>query len=79
MKKIAITLFIIFMLGISSNLVYGQNSLSNKEERKTLKFDSINLEMVECPAGSFKMGSPNKELGKNSFESLHNVTISKPF
>ena len=42
-------------------------------------------EMVECPAGSFMMGSPKDELGRNiygegnDFETRHKVAITKPF
>ncbi len=39
----------------------------------------INLEMVKCPAGSFMMGSPKEELGRDDVERLHSVTITKPF
>lgn len=42
-------------------------------------------EMVECPAGSFMMGSPKDELGRNiygegiDYETQHKVAITKPF
>ncbi len=31
------------------------------------------------PAGTFMMGSPDSELGRNSNETLHQVTLTKPF
>ena len=46
---------------------------------ETFIIKEINLEMVKCPEGSFMMGSPNEELGRSDSESLHLVTISKPF
>ncbi len=42
-------------------------------------------ELVECPAGSFLMGSPKDELGRNiygednDFETQHKVAITQPF
>jgi hypothetical protein len=36
-------------------------------------------EMVVAPAGSFVMGSPAMEVGHNSTEAQHNVTISRAF
>ncbi len=46
---------------------------------ETFVIKELNLELVKCPAGSFMMGSPNEELGRFDSESLHLVTISKPF
>lgn len=37
------------------------------------------IEMVTCPAGSFKMGSPLDEDARYKNESQHKVTITKPF
>jgi formylglycine-generating enzyme required for sulfatase activity/predicted DNA-binding WGR domain protein len=41
--------------------------------------DGIRLEMMLIPAGSFMMGSPKSEEGRDSNETQHKVTISKPF
>ena len=38
-----------------------------------------NLELVRCPAGTFMMGSPSRELGRSPNEIQHQVTISKDF
>jgi formylglycine-generating enzyme required for sulfatase activity len=49
---------------------------------KTRTFDlgnSVNLEMVLIPAGTFMMGSPQSEAERNDDETQHQVTISKPF
>ena len=35
--------------------------------------------MVECPSGSFIMGSPEDELGRYNGEVQHKVILSKPF
>jgi formylglycine-generating enzyme required for sulfatase activity len=49
---------------------------------KTRAFDlgnGMNLEMVLIPSGTFMMGSLESEAGRNGDETLHQVTISKPF
>ena len=35
--------------------------------------------MIECPVGSFMMGSPDDELGRKKDEIQHLVTLTKPF
>jgi formylglycine-generating enzyme required for sulfatase activity len=40
---------------------------------------SVNLEMIWCPPGTFTMGSPVTEVGRNSNETEHNVTLTKGF
>ncbi len=39
----------------------------------------VNLEMVLIPAGTFMMGSPPDEKYRSSEETLHQVTITRPF
>ena len=41
--------------------------------------NSINLEMVEIPAGSFQMGSPADEKGRFVGETQHRVTLTEGF
>lgn len=41
--------------------------------------DDVEMELVWCSAGSFDMGSPETEIGRNSNEKLHSVRISKGF
>ncbi|MBO4715569.1 MAG: SUMF1/EgtB/PvdO family nonheme iron enzyme, partial [Verrucomicrobia bacterium] len=43
--------------------------------------DTVDLamSMVWCPAGTFTMGSPGSELGRDSDETRHSVTISRGF
>ncbi len=54
----------------------------NKLKLALLKIIS---DMVECPAGSFMMGSPKNEYGRNiygevnDFETQHKVAITQPF
>jgi formylglycine-generating enzyme required for sulfatase activity len=41
--------------------------------------NTIGMKYVLIPAGSFTMGSPPEEAGRDDDEKLHEVTISKPF
>ena len=41
--------------------------------------NSVGMTMVLIPAGSFQMGSPDRETGRNNNEGQVPVTISKPF
>jgi formylglycine-generating enzyme required for sulfatase activity len=52
---------------------------SSFETRLALLEGPGDPELVEIPAGSFMMGSPPTERGRNQDESLHGVTISKSF
>lgn len=46
----------------------------------TIEVDKdLDIKMVCCPPGTFKMGAPTNELGKKNNENLHNVTITKQF
>lgn len=45
----------------------------------TFKVGDAAFEMLLCPAGTFLMGSPETELGRDSGEAQHKVTITKPF
>jgi surface protein len=40
---------------------------------------TVNLEMIWAEPGTFTMGSPTSESGRNSDENSHNVTLSKGF
>ena len=51
-----------------------------KEKRKAQHFfeklgDGVMLDMVQIPAGSFMMGSPENELERSDDEELHRVTV----
>ena len=42
--------------------------------------DTVNLDMVWCPPGTFMMGSPEDEIGRGMYgELLHQVTLTKGF
>jgi uncharacterized protein (TIGR02996 family) len=41
--------------------------------------NSIGMDLVLIPAGSFLMGTPETEKGRSDEELLHEVTLSKPF
>src|SRR5262245_19752045 len=41
--------------------------------------NSIAMELVKIPAGSFLMGSPKSERGRYDDETQHEVKITKPF
>ena len=57
-----------------------KNNKSKKNNTKQVfTIKEINLEMIDCPAGSFMMGSPENEIGKYTDEIYHKVNISKPF
>jgi hypothetical protein len=40
---------------------------------------NVTMEVIRCPAGSFMMGSPNDEPGRNKLETQHKETVAKPF
>lgn len=47
--------------------------------KRPAEVEKIMKDMIECPAGTFEMGSPSDELGHHNNENQHQVTISKPF
>jgi formylglycine-generating enzyme required for sulfatase activity len=54
--------------------------MANKErEKNNFIIEEINLEMIKCPAGSFMMGSPESESGREECEKQLKVIISKSF
>ena len=54
-------------------------ALVSEQDKNKQCYYCIMDDMVQCPAGSFMMGSPENELGHNINEFQHKVTISKPF
>ena len=64
---------------ITSKENNNRNNPNNISEGKNWTLKDINLEMIYCPAGSFMMGSPSNELGRDTDEKEHKVTISMPF
>lgn len=60
-----------------------QNDIAKKLQKaveEKINLDAgVNLRMVLIPAGKFMMGSPDSEPGHQPDETLHEVTITKPF
>jgi formylglycine-generating enzyme required for sulfatase activity len=54
-------------------------SLQKEVEEKADLGKGIKLDLVLIPAGKFKMGSPESEKGLSKAETLHEVTLTKPF
>jgi sulfatase modifying factor 1 len=68
-------LFIVFSLILTSGLL---SDIPAFALERTLT-NSLGMEFVLIPAGTFTMGSPSGEPNRNGDEVLHKVTISKPF
>ncbi|MDB4663166.1 formylglycine-generating enzyme family protein [bacterium] len=54
-------------------------SVAPTTTEEPITIPGLNLEMMPIPAGTFLMGSPNDEEGRDNDEGLHTVTITKPF
>ena len=61
--------------GKPSEIIVDILKKTDAEENKNWTLEELNLEMVYCPTGSFRMGSPRK---KEEYPP-HQVTITKPF
>ena len=48
-------------------------------ERKTVTVNDVEFAFRWCPAGTFMMGSPKTEEGRDSCEKLHQVTLTSGF
>ena len=70
-QKVSIVCFIILVL----NTIFPLSILASE---KTFS-NSLGMEFVLIPAGSFVMGSPLDEPNRDASEIQHKVTISKPF
>lgn len=61
-------------------IVYGSGTGAAQPEAKIKEADNtIGMKFVLIPAGTFLMGSPEKEVYRNKDEAQHEVTITKPF
>ncbi len=80
---------ILLLSTVSAMVVYnvaagGEPAVNDPDAMKKLKatewiVPDINLKMRLIPAGSFTMGSPEGEVGREPDEVQHKVKISKPF
>jgi len=52
---------------------------SFEEDREQLVVDGARYELLLIPAGTFLMGSPMDEPGRDADEARHEVTLSRPF
>jgi len=68
------------IVGPSTLLRLGNDGEPFKASRiKDLLLLSINKDMMLIPAGTFTMGSPASDKGRNDDESLHQVMITNPY
>ena len=74
-RKILKTLPVICFIGLLLNALYPL--LAHSFEKAFT--NSLGMEFVLIPAGTFVMGSPVDELNRGESEIQHKVTISKPF
>ena len=58
--------------------IFGLSTAANAQQLKEIT-NSIGMKLVLIHAGSFTMGSPIEEVGRNEIEKQHEVTISKSF
>ena len=89
MKRFILILAIVFALVICRDGVAdksaakkpaaGDPAAMKKIEAAEWTVPGIGVAMRRIPAGSFTMGSPEGELGREPDETRHKVTISKPF
>jgi formylglycine-generating enzyme len=71
--------FLLIVLGISSSTVSAQtdtNQILQNSEARVDQTNQINLQLVDIPAGTFKMGSPEYEINRTSEETQFKVTLS---
>ena len=75
--RIAFKIIMLFSFVSAYSLMAGEIKL--KEMEIVSLGENLSLEMVLIPAGKFKMGSHLLEKGRIDDETLHLVTITKPY
>lgn len=79
MKRIIVPLSVaIFAIYIFALLALAETPRVS-EGAKTFSSPTIGVKFILIPAGTFTMGSPLDELGRNNDESQHKVVISRAF
>lgn len=93
-KYIILGVILFLLVGMGINKIIEESRLAAERARivaqraeqerilvamRSAEAEKIIKEMVKCPAGSFEMGSPSGELGRDGDEKQHHVTISKSF
>ncbi len=54
-------------------------SIQNSKALKSITICDLKMELINCPAGDFYMGSPNRELGHAYDEAFHHVEMNNDF
>jgi formylglycine-generating enzyme required for sulfatase activity len=65
--------------GIAGHDLFGNPSRTQKKATETFTSPTLNAKFVLIPAGTFIMGSPKNEAGRDDDETQHQVIISQPF
>jgi len=77
-KGKAVCIGAVVVLGIALTMAGKREPRAGTAKTITLP-GGATMEMVWCPPGTFMMGSPEEEEGRNSGETLHQVTLTKGF
>ena len=59
-----------------SGRFYPELEVMKSKKSFIYKRNSVEIEFVDIPAGTFTMGSPSSEVGRGSYEQQHQVTLS---
>ncbi len=79
-NDVAMTGSDIYVVGQTASYGAGGNDLMILRYNLTSSFtNSLDMAFKLIPAGTFTMGSPLDELGRDSYETQHQVTLSQPF
>lgn len=75
-EKFCLSAALVIFLCLSAGLFLGKYGFSGSV--RTIQ-NSIGMEFILIPAGQFMMGSPPHEPGREMDETLHQVTLTRPF
>ena len=64
---------------VDSNETKGEPSNVGPTEGKPFTVPDLSMEMLWCPPGTFTMGSPESEVGRDDDKTLHAVTLTHGF